>query len=141
VPDGYSLEVSKYSGNQVIIGVSYPDATVGCTITKSDLIAALQSEGVLPEWEESLRKLSRIEEALKSRVGKCLEAEIRNIMSPFEFPKGLGAVIEGKDSVISSREFVLNRNGWVDGNGCHWTEKEILTHITDLKKHSDGVLI
>ena len=115
------------------------------TLSPADLIAALRTEGVLPEDDGLRERVEALSPAYVNGEWRVLLTDIKEALNPpkpFEFPTGLGAVVEVNRKNVPDAAFKLIRTGdrWnADDSFAVWSEPQILEELTDFRVLSEGV--
>lgn len=125
--------------------------TVCMNVKPEDLLNALKNEGILPEKTDADKIVKQVKTLERQwyKAGSYMEAaELRQALSgepPFNFPTGIGAIIEGHRFITTTVRFLRNGLGsWesVDSTSASrslWTEEQIRDQVKGLKVLSEGV--
>ncbi|MFH5879791.1 hypothetical protein [Arthrobacter sp. NA-172] len=144
-PEGFHATIYRKSHGNIGIRVcAFGEAQPPITLNPADLLSALRDEDFLPEDDglrgrvEALAEDWATEGALSSYGAAEALREALNPTPPYQFPTGLGAVMEGKNGTVTTQ---LARIGdiWHDKYDNVWQTSEVPLAFTNLRTLSEGV--
>jgi hypothetical protein len=126
-----------YADNR-FLGASYPKP--------EDLLAALRAEGVLDGDDGAQEKLEKVRDLIRilepRPLFQAVVQDLKHILNPpapYQFPTGLGAVVEGVNGTVTTRLINIGFAWHEQRIGTMWPTDGILEHFTNLRTLSEGV--
>jgi hypothetical protein len=155
-----TLTIANNGACNGLVNVSFSETIKTINVNPADLLTALRTEGVLDADDGAQEKLDalrgRIEALIKDRdargFNKTATGAIREALNPpapYQFPTGLGAVVEGEYSVDGMNEtgrthrIIFDGDWWwkVGVNSTGSSATTIAKQYTNLRTLSEGVTL